>query len=136
MLTPLLKVGDIPQKNVKWLKYWQTFLRSDDLAFVLILTHNSGLSLGFCDRVSGQDAHGSTRPCSNLPEYSSLITSEVEPVGMSRRQSEVGMEWKGNAQELFYFLTGLKILYTCKTNKQINTTISKAGQHHLGLRRD
>lgn len=104
MLTPLLNVGDIPQKNVKWLRYLQTFLRSDGF---LILTHNSGLSLGLCDRVSGQDAHGSTRPCSNLPEYSSLITSKVEPVGMSRRQSEVGMQWTGNAQELFYFLTGL-----------------------------
>lgn len=104
----------------------------------MILTHNSELSLGLCDIVSGQDAHGSTRPCSNLPEYSSLITSKVEPVGMSRRQSEVGLEWKGNAQELFYFFDrfSLKILYTCKTNKQMNTTIRKAGQHHLGLRRD
>lgn len=54
MLTPLWKGGDIPQKKLKWLRYWQTFLRSDDLALILILTHSGGLSLGPCGRAGGQ----------------------------------------------------------------------------------
>lgn len=49
------------------------------------------------------------------------------------------MEWKGTCAGivLFFNIFRLKILHVCKTNKQINTTLrNKAGQHHLGLRRD
>lgn len=114
MLTSPLKVVYVPWKKVKQLRYQQIFSRSDDLAFILILTHNSGLSLGLCDRVSGQDAQGSARPCSNLPEYSiqsSKFYSLCLPRGHVLSECLGGrgrQEWNGRAMSKSCFVLFFK----------------------------